>query len=156
MIEVPSAALLAPQLAQAVDFLSIGTNDLVQYTMAIDRGNEMVAHLYQPTNPAIIELVCRTIDAGHRCGIPVSVCGESASDPVIGVIWAALGADVLSMSATYIPVMAKLLCRLTRSDLSECAALVTASTPQTTARAVLESAQAWLRGKIPDLDDLLK
>jgi phosphotransferase system enzyme I (PtsI) len=156
MIEVPSAALLSPQLAQAVDFLSIGTNDLVQYTMAIDRGNEMVAHLYQPTNPAIIELVCRTIDAGHRCGIPVSVCGESASDPVIGVIWAALGADVLSMSATYIPVMAKLLCRLTRSDLSECAALVTASTPQTTARAVLESAQAWLRGKIPDLDDLLK
>lgn len=156
MIEVPSAALLARSLARVVDFFSIGTNDLVQYTMATDRGNEAVAHLYQPTNPAILELVRRTIAAAHERGIPVSVCGESAADPVIGIIWAALGADILSMSATYIPVMAKLLSRLTRADLDALAARLDGEASEKTAQALLADADGWLRARIPDLDALLK
>ena len=109
MIEVPSAAINADALAKYVKFFSIGTNDLIQYTMAADRGNEAVAHLYQPTNPAVLKLMKRTIAAAKRNGIYVSVCGESASDPIVGVLWAAMGVDFLSMSATYIPLMAKLL-----------------------------------------------
>ena len=156
MIEVPSAALLARQLSRVVDFLSIGTNDLVQYTMASDRGNEAVAHLYQPTNPAILELVRRTILAARERGISVSVCGESAADPVVGVIWVALGADSLSMSATYIPVMAKVLRRLSRADLDELQALLLDDEAGTTAREVFETARKWLYAKISGFDELLK
>lgn len=156
MIEVPSAALISRQLARIVDFFSIGTNDLVQYTMATDRGNEAVAHLYQPTHPAILELVRRTIDAAHARGIPVSICGESASDPIIGIIWAAMGADILSMSATYIPVMGRLLQRLSRADLDACAQLIFSVASDSTAQAVFKAGSAWLREKIPDLDELLK
>ena len=84
MIEIPSTALIADAIARKVDFLSIGTNDLVQYTLAADRANEMVANLYQPLHPAVLKLVRMTIAAAKGRGIPVEVCGESASDPVTG------------------------------------------------------------------------
>ena len=155
MIEVPSAALIADELARHVDFFSIGTNDLVQYTMAADRGNEAVAHLYQPTNPAILYLMRRTIAAAHRHGIKVGVCGESASDPIVGVLWAALGIDMLSMSGSYIPVMAKLFRRLSRSELDEYAALVNSMDESSTAQDVFEACREWMERKIPDLDDLM-
>lgn len=155
MIEVPSAAINAAAIAKHVDFFSIGTNDLVQYTMAADRGNETVAHLYQPTNPSVLQLMRLTVAAAKRAGIPVSVCGESASDPIVGVLWAAMGVDKLSMSATYIPLMSKLLSRLTRADLDDYARTVEAMGADVTAAEVLAACRAWMRAKIPDLDNIV-
>ena len=155
MIEIPAAAINADAMAKRVDFFSIGTNDLIQYTMAADRSNEAVAHLYQPTNPAILYLMRRTIAAAHRHGIKVGVCGESASDPIVGVLWAALGIDMLSMSGSYIPVMAKLFRRLSRSELDEYAALVNSMDESSTAQDVFEACREWMERKIPDLDDLM-
>jgi len=155
MIEVPAAALVAGELARHVDFFSIGTNDLVQYTMAADRGNESVAHLYQPTHPAVLGLMRMTIDAAKRAGIRVGVCGESASDPVVGVLWAAMGVDMLSMSPTYIPLISKVLARLTRDDL-EAYARVPGSVPGgSTAQDIFDACHAWLVAKAPDLEDIL-
>lgn len=124
MIEVPAAALAADALASKVDFFSIGTNDLVQYTMAADRANEAVAHLYQPSHPAVVKLVRMTVEAAKRHGIKVTVCGESASDPVLGALWAALGVDSLSMSAGYIPAMARMLSLVGRKELDAYAEFV--------------------------------
>lgn len=156
MVEVPSAALNASALAQYVDFFSLGTNDLVQYTMAADRGNDSVAYLYQPLNPAIISLVKMTVAAGHRKGIPVAVCGESASDPVVGLLWAALGVDVLSMSATFIPGMAKILSRLTRADLDEYAKIPDTVPVGSTAQEVFNVCRNWLIDRLPDLEDVIQ
>ena len=155
MIEVPSAAINADALAKYVKFFSIGTNDLIQYTMAADRGNEAVAHLYQPTNPAVLKLMKRTIAAAKRNGIYVSVCGESASDPIVGVLWAAMGVDFLSMSATYIPLMAKLLSRLTRADLDDYLKAVEAMGDGATAAEILAVCETWMRAHIPDLDNIV-
>ena len=155
MIEVPAAALNADALAKYVKFFSIGTNDLVQYMMAADRGNESVAHLYQPTNPAVLKLMRMTVDAAKRHGIWVGVCGESAADPVIGVLWAAMGVDLLSMSATYIPVLSKLFSRLTRADLADYLKTVEALGDDVTSEDVYRRCQDWMRTKIPDLDNIV-
>lgn len=155
MVEVPSAALNAAALARHVDFFSIGTNDLVQYTMAADRGNESVAHLYQPTNPAILRLMRGVVAAARARGIKVSVCGESASDPIVGILWAAMGIDLLSMSATYIPVISKLLSRLTRADLDAYAAAVEALGDDLTAHEIYTACRTWMTAKIPDLDNIV-
>ena len=154
MIEVPSAALNAAALAGCVKFFSIGTNDLVQYTMAADRGNESVAHLYQPTNPAVLSLVRMTISAARARGIGVSVCGESAADPVVGTLWAAMGAESLSMSAAYIPLMARLLSMLSRSDLDEYAALAESLSADSTASEVMDACRRWMREHVPDFDEM--
>ena len=155
MIEVPSAAINADALAKHVQLFSIGTNDLVQYTMAADRGNESVAHLYQPTNPAVLKLMRMTIDAAKRNGIPVGVCGESASDPIVGVLWAAMGVDMLSMSATDIPLMSKLFSRLTRADLDDYLKTVEAMGSSATADEILAKCNEWMRTRIPDLDTIV-
>ena len=150
MIEVPSAALIADEMARYVDFFSIGTNDLIQYTMAADRGNEAVAHLYQPLHPAISKLVKMTVAAAKKAGIPISVCGESAADPVVGAYWVALGVDTLSMSAAYIPAMAKMFACLTRTDLDEYAKIPDSLPPGSTGQDVFNACHDWLVAKAPD------
>ncbi len=109
MIEVPSAALIAEQLAEHVDFFSIGTNDLIQYTMAIDRRNRKVAHLYQALNPAVLRLIKMTCDAAASKGIGVAMCGEMAGDPMNIPFLAALGLTDLSMNPVSIPLVKKVI-----------------------------------------------
>jgi phosphotransferase system enzyme I (PtsI) len=107
MIEIPSAALSARALAKEVDFFSIGTNDLIQYTLAIDRVNEHVAHLYQPTHPAILRLIQMTADAAHDAGIWCGVCGETAGDISLTPLLLGLGVDELSTSPSLVPRVKK-------------------------------------------------
>jgi phosphotransferase system enzyme I (PtsI) len=103
MIEIPSAALIAGTLAKHVKFFSIGSNDLIQYTLAADRTNEKVSHLYEPTHPAIIRLVKMTVDAAHANGLWAGVCGEIGGDPVLVPLLIGLGVDELSCAPAVIP-----------------------------------------------------
>ncbi|RRJ64961.1 phosphoenolpyruvate--protein phosphotransferase [Paenibacillus oralis] len=102
MVEIPSTAVMADQFAKEVDFFSIGTNDLIQYTLAADRMNERVAYLYQPYNPAILRLISMVIDAAHKEGKWAGMCGEMAGDPIAIPLLLSLGLDEFSMSATSI------------------------------------------------------
>lgn len=115
MIETPAAALTADIFARRVDFLSIGTNDLIQYTLAIDRENESVSYLYQPLHPAILRLIKLVADAGARNHVPVSLCGEMAADPRYTWVLVGLGVTELSMHPSAIPVI-KHIIRSSKSD----------------------------------------
>lgn len=103
MVEVPSAAIMAPELAQIADFFSIGANDLLQYTLASDRTNTAVSHLYNPMQPAVLRLIHQIAEAGRSAGKPVAVCGEIAGDIRLAPILVALGIDELSMTPTALP-----------------------------------------------------
>ncbi len=103
MIEVPSAALVADQLAREVDFFSLGTNDLIQYTLAVDRGNDLVAYLFEPFHPAVLRLIKGVIDAAHGQNISVTVCGEMAGNPHSGLLLVGMGVDKLSMTPSALP-----------------------------------------------------
>jgi phosphoenolpyruvate-protein phosphotransferase (PTS system enzyme I) len=120
MIEIPSAALVADALAKRVKFFSIGSNDLIQYTLAADRTNEKVSHLYEPTHPAILRLIKTTVDAAHANGIWAGVCGEVAGDPVLTPLLVGLGVDELSAAP---PVIDEVKYIIRRIRLSEAQAL---------------------------------
>lgn len=116
MIEVPAAAMSADYLAEKVDFFSIGTNDLIQYTMAADRGNYRVTNYYIGHHPAVLKLIQRTVHAAHDIGIPVSVCGEMAGSRTMAPFFVGLGVDVLSMAPTQLPAMAEWISRMSYID----------------------------------------
>jgi phosphotransferase system enzyme I (PtsI) len=107
MIEVPSAAIIADALAREADFFSVGTNDLIQYALAIDRVNEEVAYLYEPLHPAVLRMAKYVVEVGHREGIWVGICGEMAADPGAAILLVGLGFDELSMNPVAIPRVKK-------------------------------------------------
>lgn len=130
MVEVPAAVMQAEELVEEVDFLSLGTNDLIQYLLAVDRNNRRVASLYEPLHPAVLRAVAATAKAAKRAGKPLSVCGEMAADPVCALVLIGLGIDQLSMGSFYIPSIK----RLIRS--------VESATAREMARKVLEMSSA--------------
>ncbi len=103
MVEVPAVALLAEQFAPHVDFFSIGSNDLTQYTLAVDRGNDLVGHLYDELHPSVLHLIAHTIGVAHRHGLKVSLCGELAANPLATPVLVGLGLDEFSLSPVYLP-----------------------------------------------------
>jgi len=124
MIEVPSAALCADIIARKTDFFSIGTNDLIQYTIAVDRGNEKIAYLYQPFHPGVLRLIKMIVEKGHEAGIPVGMCGEMAGDPLSSVLLLGLGLDEFSMSPQSLLEIKNIIRGVSFSDAQELAAKV--------------------------------
>lgn len=148
MIEIPSAALAADALAKRVKFFSIGTNDLIQYSLAVDRLNEKIAHLYEPTHPAILRLIKMTVDAARQQKIWVGVCGEMAGDPLLIPLLLGLGVDELSVAPPSVPRIKYLIRRL---KLSEAAALADFALNCESGAEILATAEAFVRKVAPSL-----
>ena len=148
MIEIPSAVLIADSLAKEVDFFSIGTNDLIQYTIAVDRVNERIAYLYEPTHPAIIRLIELTVNAAHENHIWVGVCGEMAGEITLTPLLIGLGIDEFSASAGLVPRVKKAVQTL---DSKECVQLVEDVRGISSATDILERCEAVARRHYPEL-----
>lgn len=148
MIETPSAVIVAESLAKRLKFFSIGTNDLIQYSLAVDRMNEKIAHLYEPTHPAIVRLLKATVDAGHRHNVRVSVCGEMASDPVFAPLLLGLGVDELSAAP---PLVAPVKFLIRRLKLSEAKTLADWALECESAGEILARCQELARQVAPSL-----
>lgn len=116
MVEVPAAALITEHLCREVDFLAIGTNDLTQYTLAVDRANEAVSELFRPFHPAVLRLIERVVSCGRRCGVPVSLCGEMAADPLAVPVLLGLGVRELSMHPPALPVVRSLVREISQRE----------------------------------------
>jgi phosphotransferase system enzyme I (PtsI) len=148
MIEIPSAAISADMLAREVDFFSIGTNDLIQYTVAVDRVNEKIAHLYEPTHPAVLRLLKMIADAAHGNDIWVGVCGEMAGDIALSPILVGLGMDELSVSATLVPRVKRAVQTLA---VPECQQLIEESLKLHTASEILQRCLHLANARYGDL-----
>jgi phosphotransferase system enzyme I (PtsI) len=146
MIEIPSAAMTADILASRSAFLSLGTNDLIQYSLAVDRGNERVNYLAQPCHPAVLRLIKNTIDAAHQRGIPAAMCGEMAGDPAFTAILLGLGLDEFSMTASGIPPVKRIIRGVA---LESCRALAAAALNCVSYREVEALSTAWLAEHCP-------
>ena len=148
MIEVPSSAVIADLLARECDFLSIGTNDLVQYTLAVDRGNENISYMYQPFNPAVLRLIHDIIKKGHEEGAWVGMCGEMASDPLATMILVGLGLDEFSVSPGSLLAVKDIIRRV---DFSECSNLAEKAMNFSTGHETREYLQMVFSKKFHDL-----
>ena len=122
MIEVPSAAIMAAEFAREVDFFSIGTNDLIQYTLAADRTNELVADLYSPADPAVLRLIQAVVDAAHIHGTGVNVCGEMSGDPLFTPLLVGMGLRQLSLAPNNLPAVKAVVRRLNLAEAERIAA----------------------------------
>ncbi len=147
MVEVPSAVAVADLLAREVEFFSIGTNDLIQYSLAIDRVNEHVAYLYEPLHPAVLRLIKQTVDAGHKAGIKVCICGEMAGEPLYVPILLGLNLDSFSMNPQSIPRVKNLICR---ARVKDCRAFVKKALQMRTAREISEVLQDTVLKNFPE------
>lgn len=121
MIEVPAAVMLVEKLAKEVDFFSLGTNDLIQFTLAVDRTNELITDMFQPHHPAVLSMIYQTVVAAHREGIPVAVCGEMSSDPLSVLLLVGLGVDELSMTPWSVMATKKIIRSINFEDVRETA-----------------------------------
>jgi phosphotransferase system enzyme I (PtsI) len=148
MIEIPSAAIAADTLAKKVKFFSIGTNDLIQYTLAVDRLNERIAHLYDPTHPAVLRLIRMTVEAAHKQGIWCGVCGEMAGDPEMIPLLLGLGVDELSAAPSIVPQI-KFLVRRLKTD--EARSLAESALQTDSGVEVLKRSKALVREIAPNL-----
>lgn len=148
MVEVPSAAMIIDIIAKEVDFLSIGTNDLIQYLMAVDRLNDRVAHLYEPAHPAVLRTLKLIIDGGRAAGIPVSVCGEIAGEPIYAALLLGMGASSLSMTANLLPEVKYVIRHI---EHAEAAALVAEVLALGDSKANARALEAFRREKMGDL-----
>lgn len=147
MIEVPSAVIIADSLAREVDFFSIGTNDLTQYTLAIDRVNERVTYLYEPLHPAVLKLIKMIVDAGHRAGIRVSMCGEMAGEPTYTLVLLGFELDELSMNPLAIPRVKKI---IRNATFEESQALLNKVMTFSTAREIEAYVRDYMTGRFPE------
>jgi len=148
MIEIPSAAITAGILAEKSSFFSIGTNDLMQYTLAVDRGNEKVTYLARSAHPAVLTLIKQTIDAAHKKGIPAAMCGELARDPEATALLLGLGLDEFSMAATSIPQVKHIIRNVAYES---CKNLAEAALASTSCQEVKILVQDWHKKHIPGL-----
>jgi phosphotransferase system enzyme I (PtsI) len=146
LVEVPSAVIIADMLAREVDFFSIGTNDLIQYALAIDRVNEHVNYLYDTLHPAVLRLIRQITNAGQARGIRVAMCGEMAGDPVNIPILLGLGIDELSMNALAIPMVKKLIRSI---SMEECRDLTEEAFAMQEAREIHWFLESWIRERFP-------
>jgi phosphotransferase system enzyme I (PtsI) len=147
MIEVPSASITADILAKEVNFFSIGTNDLIQYALAIDRINEHVSYLYEPLHPAILRIVRGVVQSAHQAGIPVAICGEMAAEPAYALILLGLGLDEFSMNPISIPKVKRAL-RMLRFE--ETRALVEQVFQLATASEIEGHIRDWMAKRFPE------
>lgn len=148
MMELPSACAMADTMALEADYLSLGTNDLIQYSLAVDRGNPRVAYLYQELHPAILKQIKAVIDAGHRHGRWVGMCGEMAANPLATMILIGMGLDEFSMSPELLPEIKKIIRSCTHAEAKACA---DEALQETTIEGVTRVARRYTRGKLGDL-----
>jgi phosphotransferase system enzyme I (PtsI) len=147
MIEIPSASLTADLLAREVDFFSIGTNDLIQYALAVDRINEHVSYLYEPLHPAVLRIIRGVVETAHQAGIPIAICGEMAAEPTYALVLLGLGLDEFSMTPAAIPKMKKVF-RMSRFE--ESRSLVKQLLQFATASEIERFVRSWMAKRFPE------
>jgi len=148
MIEVPSAAVIAEDLAEEVDFLSIGTNDLIQYLLAVDRGNDTVSDLYQEFNPAVVRFLRRIIERGKKKGVWIGMCGEMAGDPLATILLLGLGLDEFSVVPNRLPEIKKIIRSVKYTDAQKVAKQVLTLKTEDEVEELLKS---MMKKKFPDI-----